>query len=438
MSAVVLEARDRVGGRVLNAPIGDDTVVELGGQWVGPGHDRIVALAAELGIATFPTYDKGDNLVLSSGRVSRFRGNLPRHDRRGALDLLQAKFRLQRMARSLDGATPWLTDEYSRWDGDTPARWISRHMHTKTGRAVMRMFVEAILAADPAEVSLLHLVLYIRAAGCSLDALTGTSNGAQQDRFVGGSQRIALAIAALLGDHVRLEAAVSSITQTQDGVLVQTADGQAVDARFVVVAIPPAVVPTIGFTPPLPGERMQFVQRVAPGTVIKYLAVYDRPFWRERGLSGIAYATEGPVKAVYDNSPPDGLPGVLLGFALAREARALARLSSERRRASVLERFGTLFGADALHPRQFLEQDWAAQPWTRGGYAGSFGPGGLSAFGGGFRRPTGRIHWAGSEMAHGWAGSMDGAVRAGERTAADVLSRLAPDGETAPPVGAVT
>ena len=422
----VLEARERVGGRTLNAPVGDGKVVEVGGQWVGPGHRRIRALAAEVGVETFPTHIAGAHLYSWRGRVTRYRSDVPRRNLGGFADYRLAQVRLERMARRVDLESPASDPLAARWDTETLESWISRHIHTRSGRELMRLSLEAVLAVDAAEISLLHWLFYIRAGG-GLDSLIRTRGGYQQDRFVGGSQEIALRLAEELGEQVRLRSPVRRIQQRHGGVRL-SADSGAVDASLAVLAIPPALTASIEFDPPLPGIRQQLAQRMPAGTVIKFTAIYDEPFWRSAGLSGHATSLEGPVKVIFDNSPPDASPGALLAFALAGDARRLAALPASQRTEAVLGRLGKLFGPQAARPRKLLEQDWASEPWTRGCYAGYFGPGGWSDFAATLRRPTGRLHWAGTETATEAQATMDGAVRAGERAAAEALARLSETG----------
>lgn len=421
-SVVVLEARDRVGGRTLNEPLGDGKVVELGGQWAGPGHTAIRGLAAECGIDTFPTHIEGEHLFDFAGRTSRYRGDIPRIAPLGLLDYRLAQARLERMARTIDPDVPAHAPRAKRWDCETAASWMARHMRTRSGRELMRLAVEAVLAVDPADLSLLHWLFYIRVGG-GLDSLVRTDGGYQQDRFVGGSQEIAIRVARRLGERVRLGVPVTRIEQP--GGHVELAAGEVrLAARFCVLALPPALTGTIAFDPPLPGARQQLAQRMPQGTVAKYMAVYPEPFWRAQGLSGHATADRGPVSVVFDNSPPDGAPGVLLAFSLAGDARRLAQRPEHERRTAVLARLAALFGARAGDPERLIERSWAEEEWTRGCYAGYFGPGGWTAFGDVLRRPVGRLHWAGAETATLHHGSMDGAVAAGERAASEVLGRL--------------
>jgi monoamine oxidase len=427
-SVVVLEARERVGGRTLNEPIGEGQVVELGGQWVGPTHTAILALAGEVGVDTFPTHITGDHLFSLHGRTSRYRGDVPRRAPLAFLDFRIAQLRLERMARTIDVAAPERAAHAERWDAETLASWMDRKMHTRSGRWLMNAALKAVLAADAHELSLLHWLFYIRVGG-GLDALVRTNGGYQQDRFVGGSQEVAIRVARRLGDRVRLGVPVTRIEQRAEGVRVH-AGAATVDARYAVLAMAPALQPTIAFDPPLPGARQQLPQRMPQGTVTKYMAIYDEPFWRADGLSGHGLADGGPVTVFFDNSPPSGSPGVLLAFALAGDARALAARPERERHEAVLNRLADLFGPRARRPERLIERNWTDEQWTRGCYAGYFGPGGWTAFGAALRKPVGRLHWAASEAATTHHGSMDGAVLSGERAAAEVLDRLAAEPAT--------
>jgi monoamine oxidase len=308
-------------------------------------------------------------------------------------------------------------------------------MRTRSGRWLMNAAIKAVLAVDAAELSLLHWLFYIRVGG-GLDSLMRTDGGYQQDRFIGGSQEIAIRVAASLGERVRLGAPVTRIEQRRGQVRLH-AGGATVAARFAVLAVPPALTSAIAFDPPLPGVRQQLAQRMPQGTVTKYMALYDEPFWRADGLSGHGLCDRGPVTVFFDNSPPSGSPGVLLAFALAGDARALAARSERERREAVIAKLVELYGPRAAKPERFIERSWADEQWTRGCYAGYFAPGGWTEFGDALRRPVGRLHWAASETATLHHGSMDGAVAAGERAAAEVLARLSGEPALAPVEGAL-
>ena len=312
VSVVVLEARDRVGGRTLNHDIGDGKVVEVGGQWVGPTQHRLLALARELGVETFPTYDTGENVIEWEGELRRYTGAIPRINPLVLADVAQAQFRLDRLAREVPLDAPWAAPKAARWDGQTFETWLRANLATRAARTLFEIGTEAVWAQEPGDLSLLHVLFYAHSAG-GFDALFDTEGGAQQDRFVGGSQRISLRLAEELGDAIALEAPVRAIDHGDDGVTVR-ADGATVRARRAILAIPPTLTARIAYDPPLPGHRDQLTQRIAQGTVAKCMAIYDEPFWRAEGLTGQATSVQGPVRLTFDNSPPDGSPGVLLGF----------------------------------------------------------------------------------------------------------------------------
>ena len=409
---VVLEARDRVGGRTLNQELGDGKVVEAGGQWIGPTQDRLAALAADLGVETFPTFGDGEHLVEVAGTARRYRGRIPKLPPHGLADFGQAMLRLERMAKKVPAAAPWEARRARAWDGQTFRTWMRRNLRTRPGRAVMEGVIEAVWAAEPEEVSLLGVLFYIASAG-GLETLISTEGGAQQDRFVGGSQRLSLLLAE--GLDVRGGTPVRTIAWG-DGVEVE-----GLRARAAIVAVPPVLAGRIRYVPALPGLRDQLTQRTAQGAVIKCHAVYDEPFWRADGLTGQAGSDTGPAKVIFDNSPPDGSPGVLLAFLEGALARELGTWPAAERRAAVLGTLARLFGPRAARPEAFYEQKWADEEWTRGCYGCYLPPGGWTTFGRALRPPIGPLHWAGAEHAERWSGYMDGAVRSGEGAARAVL-----------------
>ncbi len=278
-------------------------------------------------------------------------------------------------------------------------------------------------ATEPEDFSLLHMLFYIHSAG-GLGMLFDTQGGAQDSRFVGGSQLVSQRLAERLGpDVVRTGTPVRRIEHGDDGVTV-TADGATVRARRVVVALAPTLAGRIVYDPPLPGYRDQLVQRTPMGTVVKTMAVYDEPFWRADGLTGQATSDVGPVKLTYDNSPPDGSPGVLLGFLEGARAREFGLMAPDERRRAVLGTFTRLFGPRAARPERYIERLWAEEEYTRGCYGAHMPTGAWTAYGPALRAPIGPIHWAGAEVALIWSGYMDGAVRSGESAAREVAAAL--------------
>ena len=421
-SVVVVEARDRVGGRVLNEDIGGGNVVEVGAQWIGPTQDRLAALAEELGVETFPTYVQGENVFEYRGRLRRYRGAIPRINPLVLLDVERAQRKLNRLARTVPTEAPWEAPGAARLDAQTAAGWMRRNLVTAAGRSLLELGVEAVWAAEPEDISLLHMLFYIHSAG-SLQLLFDTEGGAQQDRFVGGSQLLAIRMAEELGERVLLGQPVRAVEHEPDGVVVR-ADGTEVRARRAILAMAPTLAGRLAYDPPLPGYRDQLTQRMPLGTVAKCMAVYDEPFWRADGLSGEGTSDVGPVRLTFDNSPPDGSAGVLLGFLEGRHARQLGRLGPPERRTAVMDCFTRLFGPRAARPDLYVERLWAEEEWSRGCYGCHMPTGAWTNYGPALREPLGPLHWAGAEIATVWNGYMDGAVRSGESVAAEVLARL--------------
>ena len=424
---VVLEARDRVGGRTEGHLLDDGTPLELGGQWIGPTQNRMYALVDDLGLEHFRTHnDEGEVLVDLAGRRSRLaprRGATPRLGAFALADLAQGLARFDRLAARVSLTEPWRTPDAEVLDGQTFESWVRRNLRTPTGRAYFHLVCEAVFAADTGDLSLLHALFYTH-SGTDLETLISVDRGAQQDRIVGGSVRIAEAMAAALGDRVRLGDPVRIVAQHAVGVRVTTRGGAVREGSHVVVTLPPTLAGRLEYDPPLPSWRDQLTQRLPAGSVIKTYAVYDEPFWRADGLNGQAVSDTGPVKVTFDNSPPSGTPGVLMGFVEAGEARRLVRLTPEQRREAVLGCFVRYFGARAGQPREYLERDWMAEEFSRGCYGAHFTPGVWTSYGHALRTPVGRVHWAGAECSPVWNGYMEGAVRSGEDAADAVLHQL--------------
>jgi monoamine oxidase len=417
---VVLEARDRVGGRTVNEPIGDGKIVELGGQWVGPTQDRMYELIGQLGLETFPTWNSGENLFEHGDSVRPYGGTIPKVNPVALAEVGFVLARLNRLAKTIPPDAPWSADRALQWDGQTFEDWSRRKIRTAAAREMLRLAIEGVWAAEPRDVSMLHVLFYIRSAG-SLERLLDTEGGAQQDRVVGGTQLISIRMAEQLGDAVVLDAPVRAIATDDAGVVVSSDKGKT-RARHVIVAIPPALAGRIAYDPILPAVRDGLTQRMVQGSVVKCMAIYDRPFWREHGLSGQLTSTRGPVSVGFDNSPPVGSPGVLLAFLEGKAARDGAAMEPAERRAAVLAALARAFGPEAANPEHYVDKAWPNEEWSRGCYGGFMPPGAWTDHGIALRRPIGRIHWAGAETAAIWNGYMEGAVTSGESAAAEVLA----------------
>jgi monoamine oxidase len=419
VSVLVLEARNRVGGRLLNHTLENGAVVELGGQWVGPTQDRVLALAEELGLRLFPTYAEGEHFLTMDGSVKRYVGEDFALPEDASADVEEAWERLQQMADEVPLGEPWSAENAGTWDAQTLDSWLVANAKTEIGLGYWRTMVPALFSAETAEMSLLHFLFYCRSGG-TLDRLVDTHGGAQESRLEGGSQQLALRLADRLGDAVRLGSPVLAIRQDERGVEV-THDGSMVRAGRAIVALPPTLAGRIRYSPALPPLRDQLTQQVPMGYVTKVQVAYPEPFWRAEGLSGSVFSLDDEVSVIFDNSPQDLSCGVLLGFLEGKHARRTGKLPPEERKELVLSVLARFFGPRAADPEEYVEKDWAAEEWSRGCYGGRFGTGVWTGYGQALREPVGRIHWAGTETAEVWNGYMDGAVRSGERAAREVL-----------------
>jgi monoamine oxidase len=434
-SVVVLEARDRVGGRVWNHDLGGGVVSERGGTFVGPTQDRLMSLASALGVGTFDVYDTGNDVFVDGSNRTTYSDTGPLGTAPpgvAAPETIAAVAQLDQMATTVPVDAPWEASNAASWETYTLERWIDENSASPDFHRLIPLATRPIFGAEPRELSLLFVVFYIASSGDETHQGTfernfDTRGGAQQSRFLGGSQTIALKIAAELGNRVVLDSPVRRIAQSAGGVTV-TSDRTMVTAKQVIVATPPALAVRIDYEPILSFQRDQLMQRYGQGTLTKVFVVYDRPFWRDEGLTGTAVDTGGPVSATFDDSPPNLSsgqgPGIILGFVGGDNARSYAGMSPAARQAAVLNQFTNYFGSEAQNAKAFYETAWSGEQWTRGCPVGIPSNGTLLAYGPWIRQPEGRIHWAGTETSAYWNGYMDGAVRSGERAADEVLHEL--------------
>jgi monoamine oxidase len=427
-TVVVLEARDRVGGRTLNASLGGGRISEIGGQFAGPTQDRILALARAVGVKTFPTYDTGSSVLVAEGVRSLYPAVPGLPDDPDVQQAIVAGFKLDAPAKQAGVSTPWTAAKAREWDRITLDEWMRGEVPSEKGRAIFTAACQSIWGADPSELSFLYALQYVAGAGNATSAgsflrLITTGGGAQENRFVGGSQLISEKVADRLGKRVVLRAPVRVVAQDGDGVRI-VADATTVEARHVILAVPPALASRLAYSPALPKGKAALLKALVPGALTKATAVYDRPFWRDAGLSGQGVTDVGPARTTFDNSPPDGSIGVLFGFVGGSAYAPWGPLPADRRRAQVLESFAAFVGDQARTPVDYFEQDGTKERWTRGCPVAHAAPGVLTKYGPWLRRAVGKVHFAGTETADYWLGYMDGAVRSGERAAREVLAAV--------------
>lgn len=427
-SVLVLEARDRVGGRTLNHPLPGGHVGDLGGTWIGPTQDAVAALAQELGLATFAQVDNGDMVYYRSGTRLTFPSGGPTGgappDPTILPDLLAVITLIDQMSTQVPVNAPWQASSAEDWDSQTLDTWLREHTTNPETRKVASGAFEALWGGEAMEVSLLYALWYVACAGDTsnpgtFERLIDVQGGAQERRFVDGAQSLSLRMAAQLGSKVQLSTPVRSLTQTSSGVRV-VSDRMTVQAKQAIVAIPPALAARIVYDPPMPVERDSYMQRSPQGRLIKVEAFYDRPFWRDAGLTGAVVSDTGPAKICYDVTPADNALGGLLGFVGGDEARTWGDDHAALSKA-VVQQFVTFFGAQAANPNEVAVQDWNDEIWSRGAPVNLLAPGTLTRDQDAMWAPVGRVHWAGTETATYWHGYMDGAITSGQRAAQEVL-----------------
>jgi monoamine oxidase len=422
VDTLVVEARDRVGGRTYTLPAQDGTPIDLGGQWIGPGQERIAALAEAVGATTFPTYDTGNNMIFRAGERQVYSGAIPLDDPASSIELVQQILNLNMLALDVPLEAPWNAPEAAAWDAQTVETWLMQNVPAPRVREVLTLGVRSIFGVEPADLSLLHFLFYIHSAG-NLNSLISVTRGAQERRFHEGAQVVANRVAAALGERVILNTPIHTVTQDERGVRI-IGDTLAVTAERAILAIPPALAGRLRYQPAMPALRDQLTQRMPMGSVIKVQCLYPAPFWRDAGWSGQIANNDEPVSITFDNTPESGAPGIVLGFIEGKAARIWGERSLEERREAVLACLVKYFGQQAAQPVEYLEKYWAEDVYARGCYSGYMPPGVWTSYGPALREPVGRIHWAGTETATIWNGYMDGAVQSGERAADEVLKAL--------------
>lgn len=421
-SFVVLEARNRVGGRTFNHELGNGIVSEAGGQWIGPGQTAIADLARELQVETFPTWYAGKSIVLAGdSRVAQdFNGGT------GGDEAIGAK--LGELARGVPSSVPWKAAHAPELDTLSYGDWLLKQGVNYEDGYFLGLAAKLSLGGAPAQLGLLHYLSMVNSASCKYDQLEAIKGGAQETRFVGGSQILSVKMADELGKKIRLSCPVRKISGWDRDIVELQTDQGIVRARRVITAINPALCNQITFDPPLPEGRAQLQQHWPANAPMRKTAhVYERPFWRDDGYCGEIFQVGGPVFLAYDNSPPDASLGVLAAFvppgALPSDPKAAEQALSAI--------YAKAFGDKALHPTQFHDYDWGrVDPWTLQ-CIHPLPPGFWTTWGKYLHPQVGHLIWSGTETADIWAGSMDGAVRSGHHAALQALAGLAQRSEVA-------
>ncbi len=423
-SVALLEARDRVGGRTFTVTRDDGGWVDRGGAWIGPGQDRVYALMDEFGVPEYKQHNDGDAMMVVGGKKHRYGGTIPWTMSPWAVTNLGfGLLAVDKMCKAIPREAPWEAKEAAEWDRISLAEWIDKNTMSKPAREMLDMALAGPYTSAPSEVSMLWVLLQMASAGGPTFVISG-KGGSQDARPVGGMGAIYRPMAAALGDALHLCQPVRQITQNADGVTVHAGD-LTVRARRVIVAIPLAIASSIGYEPMLPVDRAFLHQRMPSGAVFKISVIYDEPFWRADGLSGQSAAPGSPATLTIDACTDTGDPGVMCVITEGVEARRLGQLDEAERKAAVIAELVDRFGSKASAPLEFHEQNWTTERYSGGGMISHAPTGVLTQFGYTLREPCGRVHWAGTESSAIMCGWVDGAIRSGERAAAEAMSHEA-------------
>ncbi|MGH3940580.1 MAG: flavin monoamine oxidase family protein [Pseudonocardiaceae bacterium] len=417
----VFEARDRVGGRMHGIEVAAGSWVDAGAAYLGEQHTELLALLSEYDLKTTPTTMTGDSRFMLRAIEDTRPGRFPPLS---AVALGEMFDLLDELTRAVHVTTPWSTPDAVHLDSTTAAQWAEHHLTHLDAQLFFPLFLGEMMAADPADVSILHMAFYLRSGG-GISYLNSFEGGAQQDRVAGGAHQLCVKLAAGLGARrVRLADPVRAIHQDVDGVNVHSVSGSE-RSDAVVVALPPVLADTLDYQPGPPVPRSSAF--TAPGCAVKVHLVYPAPLWREHGLSGWSVSATGPLLSTVDDSPPDGGIGVLTGFVTGSEARRFAALSAGDQRGAAVAQAGRLF-PQLPAPIGYHATDWVNENYSRGCYAALFGPGDWVAHGRHLTRSHQRVHWAGTETSTEYFGLMEGAIRSGQRAATEILTNLSTAG----------
>lgn len=424
LSVAVLEARDRVGGRLWTDVI-DGAMLEIGGQWVSPDQDALKEALEDLGLSTYRRHREGESVYIGpSGELTRFTGDIFPVAPETEKIMVELIEKLDAMVAGIDPDRPWAHPDAAELDEVSFAAWLARETDDQEARDNIALFIAGAMLTKPAHAfSTLQALLMAASAGSFSNLVD--ADFILDERVVGGLQQVPLLLAERLGDDVLLDQPVRML-EWDEAAVTATTDELTVRARFAILAHAPVLYNRISFVPPMPRRQHQLHQHLSMGLVIKVHAVYDRPFWRERGLSGTAFSPYELVHEAYDNTNHGDARGTLVGFVSDTHADGVFELSAAERRERILDSLSHYYGAEAKDPVVYYESDWGSEEWTRGAYAASFDLGGLHRYGKDLRAPVGPIHFACSDLAGAGYQHVDGAIRMGRRVAADIVNASRP------------
>lgn len=419
---LVVEARDRIGGRVWSKQLNNGAIIDIGAQWIGPQQLLMWEMVKKHKVDTFETYDEGKNILAWNNKISTYKGTIPKIDPISLVDLGLALNKINQKCKKIPIESPWMVKGAHQLDSISLYSWMEKNLWTKKAKFLFKVGVESVFAVEPAEISMLYALFYAH-SGVDFEKLISIKNGAQQTRFVNGSQHLLTQMANPFTEKILLDNPVVAIEQNNNGVIVYTKHSK-IMAKKCIITIPPTLLQKIQFIPDLPPNKVQLNQRMPMGTAMKCFGIYKKPFWREKGFSGQVVSNDEHIQVTFDCSPHDESCGIIMAFVEAGNARKFIEKTRAEREAIFFESLSKYFGPEALEPIDYVEKCWSEEIWSGGCYAGNPTPGTLTQFGEYLRKPFGNIHWAGTETATKGNGYMEGALEAGYRAAAEVMGSI--------------
>ncbi|TQV91188.1 hypothetical protein V2A60_009377 [Cordyceps javanica] len=407
-SVIVLEASSRVGGRAYSVDTRLGSHIDLGGQWIGRGHHRLADLVTKAGGTPYKTYTRGLPVIIYKNRT------VPIYSPSALLAIAYLVF--IELASRIYIPQSWLTLTIDKFiEGWVPLE-VTR-----------RLLLLVIAITSTAELENSSLYAFARAARVNggLLAMTGTEGGAQDSLTVEAMGNVTSMLAQELSQRILTDSPATSVSQSSAGkTVVTTASGRQFHASKVIVAVPPPMLKSISFSPPMPAERKALQENTRMGVVYKALAIYEKPFWRD-GLGGEFLVLDDPSFGVFDTTPPGaGGPGHLCFLVASTPARQLDALDAKARQELLLSRLSPFLGRRVMEPADWHEKAWHQDEHCGGGYMAFALAGTREGLLPMPRKSVGNVHWAGTETAEEHPGYLEGAIQAGDRAAHEVAQAI--------------
>lgn len=426
LRVVVLEAKDRIGGRVLteqlNAADGTKDFWDLGGEWVGRPQVHLQHMLHKFQMDTFNPVKPHDG-----SRVTP----TPQLSWQVRLDIAQFTWKLQRMRRKLAGLDIQSSVEAVTWDGVTFESFCTEHLWTQDAKEVIEAACRCMFGLACGEMTLLYFLMYVQSAG-GIEIFSKPSEfSGRECRVKGGVQQLASHMVQTIGrKNVKLNQAVTHIVQTDETVRIVTSSRLQINCRRVIMAVPPHHAAAINVMPPLPSTKLSLLKSVPLAFLVKFAVTFEEAFWVVDSPGGKCYgfqsvledADRGPVGIVYDASSARGNPA-LAGFISSPEG---FEDDPKRRQAAIIDLLEEIVGPGVRNFVEFRQRDWSREPYNGGCFLKSLMPGTTKYFNNVIREHHDRIHFGGTETATVWCGFMNGAIQSGYRAAVEVLYHLRP------------